>query len=133
VRELLPGARRLGAEVYVIGNGARHFIAGFRETTGYDGAILTDPALATFAAAGLRRGLRTVLTVATIVRSIGAWRRGFRQGRTQGSALQQGGTLVIGPDGTTLLHHISDGPGDHASNDAILAALQRSRDSSLAR
>ena len=41
--------RRAGAELVVIGNGAPHFIAGFREITGYDGPLYTDPSLASLA------------------------------------------------------------------------------------
>lgn len=115
--------RATGAELYVIGNGAPMFIAGFRETTGYDGPLYTDPSLATYEAAQLVRGLRTVFAVGTIRRTIGALRRGFRQGRTQGSALQQGGALVIAPEGRVRWHFISTGPGDHPDPDAILRAL----------
>lgn len=113
-----------GVSLHVIGNGAPMFIAGFRETTGYDGPIYTDPSLAVFQAAELKSGLRTVLTVSALSRTIGAFRRGFRQGRTRGSALQQGGVLVVGTDGTVLWQHVSDGPGDNASVADIVAALR---------
>ncbi len=115
-----------GVSLQVIGNGPPMFIAGFRETTGYDGAIYTDPSLAVFRAAELKSGLRTVLTVSALTRTIGAFRRGFRQGRTQGSALQQGGVLVVATDGTVLWQHVSDGPGDNASAAEIVAAVKTS-------
>jgi len=130
LRDALPRIRELGAELYVIGNGAPAFIAGFRDTTSYPGPILTDPTLATFRAAELRRGLRTVLTLGTALRTLGALRRGYRQGATAGDALQQGGVLVITPDGRIVFHHVSTGPGDHAPNAEIevaLATLSRSR------
>ncbi|MFN0245802.1 MAG: peroxiredoxin-like family protein [Kofleriaceae bacterium] len=113
-----------GAELYVIGNGAPTFIAGFRETTGYAGPLYTDPSLEVYRAAELRSGLRTVLTVGTLLRTVGALRRGFRQGSTQGSALQQGGVLVIAPDGAVVWHHISEGPGDNATVAEIVAAVR---------
>lgn len=112
-----------GAELHVIGNGLPMFIAGFRETTGYTGPLYTDPSLAVYRAAELRHGLRTVLNVGSIARTIGSYRRGFRQGRTRGNALQQGGVLVIAPDARVLWHHISDGPGDNATAAVIAAAL----------
>jgi hypothetical protein len=114
---------RAGAELCVIGNGGPSFIAGFRDTTGYVGPLYTDPSLAVFRAAELRYGLRTVLTFAALARTVGAFRRGFRQGRTRGSALQQGGVLVIAPDGRVLWHHVSSGPGDNASANQIAAAV----------
>lgn len=116
--------RAAGAELHVIGNGAPMFIAGFRETTGYDGLLYTDPSLEAFRSAELRHGLRTVLTIGAVVRTVGALRRGFRQGRTQGSALQQGGVLVISREGRVVWHQISDGPGDNASATQIVAALR---------
>lgn len=116
--------RATGAELHVIGNGAPMFIAGFRETTGYDGPLYTDPSLDAFRAAELRHGLRTVLTIGAVARTVGALRRGFRQGRTQGSALQQGGVLVISREGRVVWHQISDGPGDNASAAQIGAALR---------
>ena len=117
--ESLRGA---GLSLNVIGNGAPMFIAGFRETTGYEGPLYTDPSLAVYRAAELRSGLRTVLTPGALGRTVGALRRGFRQGRTQGHALQQGGVLVVGRDGRVLWHHISSGPGDNATAAEIIAA-----------
>lgn len=123
MRDAIPAIHALGAEVHVIGSGAPHFIAGFRETTGYPGPVLTDPSLAAFQAAALRRGLATVMSVGSVVRTVGALRRGFRQGATQGDALQQGGALVIARDGRIVYHHISSGPGDHVPRGAIERAL----------
>lgn len=113
-----------GAELHVIGNGAAMFVAGFRETTGYPGPVYTDPSLAVYRAAELRSGLRSVLTVGALTRTIGALRRGFRQGRTQGSALQQGGVLIVAPDARVLWHHVSSGPGDNATAAEIARALR---------
>lgn len=114
--------RAAGLALHVIGNGAPMFIAGFRETTGYDGSLYTDPSLDVYRAAQLRSGLRTVLTFDALTKTVGALRRGFRQGRTRGSALQQGGVLVVARDGEVLWHHISSGPGDNATAAQIIAA-----------
>ena len=116
--------RAAGLDLHVIGNGAPMFIAGFRETTGYDGSLYTDPSLAVYRAAELRSGLRTVLTFGAVTRTLGSLARGFRQGRTQGSALQQGGVLVIARDGRVLWRHVSDGPGDNATAAEIIAAVR---------
>lgn len=112
-----------GLALHVIGNGAPLFIGGFRETTGYDGPLYTDPSLAVYRALELRSGLSTILTLGAVTRTIGSLRRGFRQGRTQGSALQQGGVLVVAPDDRILWRHISSGPGDNASAAEIIAAV----------
>jgi len=123
-RELLWSA---GVALHVIGNGAPMFIAGFRETTGYDGSIYTDPSLAVFRAAELRSGIRTVATLGTVARSIGALRRGFRQGPVQGSALQQGGAVLVSREGQILWQRASEGPGDNVSAAEIVAAYARTR------
>jgi hypothetical protein len=112
-----------GADVVVIGNGNPMFIEGFRETTGFAGAIYTDPSLELYSAVQLRRGLSTVFSLRGVGRAVGALRRGHRQGRTQGDALQQGGVLVVATDGRVIWQQISSGPGDNASVAEIVAAL----------
>jgi len=116
--------RATGAELTVIGNGTPNFIAGFRETTGFTGTVLTDPSLDVYRAAELRRGLRTFLSVGAAMRTVGSLSRGFRQGRTQGDNTQQGGVLVIAKDGKVLWHHISESPGDNADPEQIVRVLR---------
>ena len=113
-----------GAELYVIGNGSPSFIAGFREETRWDGPIYTDPSLAVYNAAQLKRGVASTLNPRAFGSAVGALFRGRRQGRTQGDAWQQGGTLVIGTDGIVKWHHVSGRPDDMASAAKILAALR---------
>lgn len=107
----------------VVGNGAPMFIEGFRETTGFTGPIYTDPSLEVYKAAELKRGVGTMLRLGAAAATIGSLRRGFRQGKMQGDATQQGGVLVIAPDGRILYHHISAYPGDNASADTVRNAL----------
>jgi hypothetical protein len=113
-----------GAEMIVIGNGAPHFIAGFREITKYDGPLYTDPSLAVFQAAELKRGVGTVFNIGAGIATLKAFGRGGKQGLTQGDNWQQGGVLVIGTDATIKWHHASDRPGDNAKIEPILAALR---------
>lgn len=115
--------RAAGAELYVIGNGAPNFIEGFRETTGWDGPLYTDPSLEVYKAAQLKRGVTTTLDPKSILPALRALRRGSRQGLTRGDAWQQGGVLVVAPNGDVKWHHASERPGDNASGSQILAAL----------
>ena len=112
-----------GAELIVIGNGAPHFIAGFREITGYNGPLYTDPSLATFQAAELTRGVGTVLDIRALMPTLKAFGRGGKQGKVQGDAWQQGGVLVIAPGGEIRWHHASERPGDNATATQIVAAI----------
>jgi hypothetical protein len=112
-----------GVDLAVIGNGTPNFIAGFREQTGYQGALYTDPTLALYRAAQLKRGITKTLDPRALGKTIAAFRNGHRQGRTQGDAWQQGGVLVVAPDGRVLWHHASERPGDNATVAQIVAAL----------
>lgn len=116
-----------GAELYVIGNGAPLFIDGFRETTHFDGEVFTDPSLAAYKAAQLERGFFKTVNFGGAIASIGAMRRGFRQGKTEGDATQQGGVVVVAPGGKVLYHHISKHPGDNAPAEQIVRALREQR------
>ena len=124
LRQHIDEIHAAGAELYAIGNGAPMFIEGFRETTGFTGPVFTDPSLAVYRAAELRRGVGTIVSLRAAARTVGALRRGFRQGRTEGDALQQGGVLVIAPDGRVLYHHVSASPGDNAPPEEIIRALR---------
>jgi len=116
--------RTAGAELAVIGNGSPSFIAGFRDHTGYDGALYTDPSLAVYRAAELKRGAARTLDPRALGGTIRAFARGGKQGSVQGDAWQQGGALVITPGGDVVWHHVSGRPGDNARARDIVAALR---------
>jgi hypothetical protein len=112
-----------GAELVVIGNGAPHFIAGFREQTGYRGPLYTDPSLKVYEAAQLERGFVKTFSARSLVPTIKAFAGGHRQGSIQGDNFQQGGVLVVAPSGEVKWHHISKRSGDNATADEIASAL----------
>ncbi|MEJ7599492.1 MAG: peroxiredoxin-like family protein [Kofleriaceae bacterium] len=114
---------RAGAELVVIGNGTPSFIAGFRETTGFEGPLYTDPTLAAYQAAELERGMLRTFSPRGLGKAVSAFRRGARQGRTQGDAFQQGGVLVIAPGGKLRWRHASKFAGDNAPAERVVAAL----------
>ena len=120
----IESIRSAGADVFVIGNGSPSFIEGFREQTKYDGVIYTDPSLAVFQAAQLKRGVMKTLNPLALGKTLGAFMRGHRQGLTQGDTWQQGGVLVIKPGGEIVWHHASERPGDNAEPSQIVAALK---------
>ncbi|MGE5186039.1 MAG: AhpC/TSA family protein, partial [Acidobacteriota bacterium] len=91
------------------------------------GAVFTDPSLEIYKAAQLERGFWKTVNLGGAIASVGAMKRGFRQGKTQGDATQQGGVLVVGKDGSVVLHHISRYPGDNAKPADIVHALGEQR------
>ena len=111
------------AEMFLIGNGSPSFIAGFRDQTGWPGAIYTDPSLAAYRAAELVRSVGATLDPRSLGNAARALFRGARQGRTQGDQWQQGGVVVVDTAGTVRWRHASNRPGDNASGAQILAAL----------
>ena len=113
-----------GAELIVIGNGSPSFIDGFREDTGWRGPIYTDPGLAVYKAAGMKRGVISTFNPRSALRTFGAIARGYLPHKMQGDNWQQGGVLVI-RDGDVVWSHESGGPGDNATVDQLLAALRR--------
>jgi len=113
-----------GAEMYVIGSGTPNFIQGFRDETGWKGPVYTDPSLAVYKAAELKRGVTNTFDPRALAPTVTAFFRGGRQGRVQGDNWQQGGVLVIAPDARVLYHHVSGRPGDNAPGSEILAALR---------
>jgi prostamide/prostaglandin F2alpha synthase len=120
----VEAVRAAGAELYVIGNGSPSFIAGFREQTGWTGPVYTDPSLAVYRAAQLKRSVGSTLDPRSLTDAWKALRHGSRQGRTQGDQWQQGGTLVVAPSGAVRWHHASGRPGDNATGAQIVAALR---------
>jgi hypothetical protein len=114
-----------GAELVVIGNGAAHFIAGFRDVTNYRGVLYTDPSLESYKAAALRRGWGTVLRPSILVNAVRTLSHGHTQGVTRGDSTQQGGVLVILPGGAIAYHHISEVAGDNADPKLVVQALER--------
>lgn len=115
--------RAAGLDLYVIGNGTPNFIAGFREQTKYAGPLYTDPSLAAYRAAELKRGVARTFDPRALGKTVSAFMQGHRQGRTQGDPWQQGGVLVVAPGGEVRFHHASERPGDNATVDQIVASL----------
>jgi hypothetical protein len=123
LRDVLPQIRGRGAELVVIGSGLPMFAQAFREEHQLDFPLLVDPELQAYAAAGLRRDVRSTLNLKVLRNSLRALRGGHRQGKTQGDPWQQGGVFVVTPTGDVLFQHISQAAGDHPDPARIVAAL----------
>jgi len=119
----LGAIRAAGADVFVIGNGTPNFVAGFREQTGWEGPIYTDPSLTAYRAAGLKRSVVRTLDPRQLGSIVRAFARGARPGLKQGDAWQQGGVLVVAPSGDVIWHHASERSDDNATVPQIVAAL----------
>ena len=112
-----------GAQLVIVGNGAAHFAAAFREDFDLAGPLLVDTELRAYRAAGLRRGRVEVLSPRLPIHAVRAWLGGARQVAVQGDPWQLGGVFVIRPDGSLAFRHLSREAGDHPPLDDLIAAL----------
>jgi hypothetical protein len=108
--------------VVAVGNGTAPMAKDFVEQFAVSYPVFTDPSREVFRLAGMRRTLG--LGLKTLGRGLRAMKGGFRQGRTQGDAWQQGGVLGVAPDGQVWFEHIDGSAGDHADVGAVLGALR---------
>jgi NAD(P)-dependent dehydrogenase (short-subunit alcohol dehydrogenase family) len=126
LRDHIPEIRARGAELAIVGNGAKPFAAAFREDQGFDGPLLVDPERRAYRVAGFRRGYVALLSPRLPGHALRALRSGHRQAGVQGDPWQLGGVLVIRPEGDLVFRHVSREAGDHPPVDEILAALSPS-------
>lgn len=113
----------LGARIFVIGNGAVTFLNGFQEHVGPGVSLYTDPSKKTYQALSLVHGFGGAAGLGMIRSGVRAWKKGFRQGRTQGDPLQQGGVFVVKKGGGSVFEQRSKTAGDHPEVDDVLAVL----------
>src|SRR5687767_7040629 len=93
---------RLGIAIVFVGNGAPNFIEGFVERNRLGDKpveIVTDPSLRVFDAAKLERSRWSNLSPAALKNFARALLHGFRQDHIEGNGQQQGGAMLVQPDG----------------------------------
>lgn len=126
--ELRPRIREIrdaGGDLVVVGTGGPSFADAFRLDLGIpDVRILTDETRRAYDLAGFRRGVATLLHPRAIWNYLRAFFSGYAPRSQQGDALQQGGVLVVRPDGRISFRHESRVSGDHPATEAILAAVR---------
>lgn len=124
MRDHVSEIRRLGADLAAIGTGDTAYAAAFAEAEGLDFPLLVDPELASYRAAGARRGGgATFLRPRQALRAGAATLRSHRQRTTGLHPLQLGATHVITPGGDVAYAWINDDFGDHAPPGPVIAAV----------
>jgi hypothetical protein len=98
--------------------------ADFKAKEGVAADIYTDPGRRTYAALGARRDMAAAFNPRTLLASARSISSGHFQTATAGDALQQGGELVVTPEGDVRFLHLAGFAGDHAGVGTVLAALQ---------
>jgi hypothetical protein len=114
------------ARIVFVGNGSPAQAAAFALEHAGKHPVFSDAARATYRAAGMRTGLFATLHWRTFANAWRAFRKGFRQTKVEGSALQQGGVVVFGPRGQVLYRQVDAAGGDELDVDAVLAGARAS-------
>ena len=109
----------------IVGNGRPEHAIDFRDSEHVESPLYVDPELRAYAAAGLRRGLRSSLSPGVILRGVRALVEGKRQGATMGDPWQQGGVFIICPGNKVEFAYISAEAGDHPASETIISALDK--------
>ena len=98
----------------------------FQAQQGFGATTWVDERRRTYRHLGFKRGPgSTLLSLATMKHALRAWRKGFRQGTTQGDPWQQGGVLVVRAGGEAVLCFASEEAGDLAPTAEVMAAARR--------
>ncbi len=127
MRPHLKELKKDGVEVVFIGSGAPRYARAFRDEFGLEGAVfLSDEPLESYRIAGFRRGALSTFSPRAMLNYARAVAAGFRQGKTQGAPLQQGGVMVVGAGGTVRYRYASRVGGDHPPIDEVVAAARDS-------
>jgi hypothetical protein len=124
LRGAIPKIHKKGAEFVVVGNGKPFMASAFREEMQLSTPLYTDPTLRAYQLAGFQYGARRTFNLKSIWHGIRAFRAGFRQKKTQGAPLQQGGVLVVRKGGEIVYGYASNEAGDHPPVEDILAAVE---------
>ncbi len=124
MRSIVPQIHAAGSELVVLGNGTSQHAEWFIEATGLETPVFTDPERAAYRAVGARRNLLGVLHPAVFLRTVQAWRQGFRQADQMGDAMQLGGVFIVMPDGSIPYARRSRYAGDLPDPAEIVRRLE---------
>lgn len=97
----------------------------FQEKQGVKGGVWVDEKRRSYRHLGFKRSpASTLFNFATIRHALRAWKKGFRQGSTQGDPWQQGGVLVVRAGGDVVYSYASEEAGDLAPMEEVLSAAR---------
>lgn len=112
------------AQLIAIGNGHAHSARRFIKEEDIRFPVFVDPGLRSYEHFGMKRGLREVLTIKSLMHAGRALGGGHRQSDIRGDGLQNGGVVVIDANGEVVFKHVEQETGDLADLDEVIAALR---------
>jgi len=108
-----PEFDALGVNLVFIGNGLPAMVADFIEQQRLTNPVWADPKRASYRLLGFKHGWGSVLNPAVYLYGLKALLAGFRQGKTRGDPVQEGGVLVVKPGPELIYAYPSATAGDH--------------------
>ena len=96
----------------------------FREITGYQGTLLTDPSRESYKLLQFKSDLTDLIGIKSFTQTFSAFKAGFMPGALQGNALQLGGAAIIDPEDNVKYFFQSSKAGDHPSIEDLLKAIE---------
>ncbi len=127
LRPHVKSLQEAGVDLAVVGSGAPNFVAGFRKKVGLEIPVYCDEKLESYRLLGMRRGLKTIVHPGLLWKGAIAILHCNYQGSTKGEPLQQGGAIVVRPDGEMTYQYLSRYPGDHAKTEKMIQAALRAK------
>ncbi|MCZ7649256.1 MAG: redoxin domain-containing protein [Planctomycetota bacterium] len=121
VKEKLTDIRRLGAEVYLIGNGPTEALLAYETELKPGCEVYADSELKAYAAAGMLRKAGSNWAL----KAMGQRVRSVLQG-AQGDLWQLGGVLAIAPPGRAVFHKPCQTPAEAPDLESARLALKNS-------
>lgn len=124
MRDRREDIERAGARLILVGNGSVAHARSFQKRLAPDVDVYTDPGRQSYDRLGLRRSVAATLGPSSASAFIGATLKGHRQTSIEGDAWQQGGLLVMAPDGGILFLQRNRTAGDRPDVEGALRSLR---------
>jgi len=132
LRDVAHQFKSRGVNIVVIGNGTVEQARAFHSSQPLPFPLYTDPSLRSYRAAEFHRGVGGVLKPKVVLHAMKAMSQGFRQTKTLGDPMQNGGVLLIGKGGQLRYRYASQEAGDHPDLTPLLSPPQSERSESSA-
>ncbi len=95
----------------------------FAQSEKVSAALYTDPSRDSYRAIGAKKGASTIWSARAALAAARALSQGHLQSATAGHPTQQGGELVVSPEGEVRFLHLAEFAGDHADIDTVVQAI----------
>jgi hypothetical protein len=125
LRHVLPEIRHAGGDLAIVGTGHPSSAKSFQQELELgDVCVFIDETRRAYDRVGFRRGIWTLLRPRAVGNYLRAFASGHRWKPKEGDALQQGGVIIVRPDGSIPFRYVSRASGDEPAVDALIAALR---------